>query len=427
MLRHERRAANPDSALRLLCVRDISRINFDGVFLKATQEGIVGAAFTIGFLISAPFVALFSERWHRPKLLAFCVFAWSVATVTSGAATNLTILIISRAIVGIGEAGALVIGPALVADYAPPRIRGKMLALFYLGIPIGSGIGFLLGGNLGETVWQLSEGAKAIDGWRVALYAAGLPGIVVTVIIALLHDPDRGVHDVEHAGHGSGLDIRKLKGYGELFRSRVFVYCVLALTAVAFASQPLMFWVTEFFTEYHQQELSAATGRVAPIIAIGGLLGSIIAGDLGDRLIQNDKRAYLWLAATATFLSLPCIYIGLYSRVDWIAMPALFFGTFFILGLNPLINTQIANSVPPQKRAAAFGVTIMTMHILGDMISFPLFGYLDEHVFESITQTMVFIPLALVFTGALCIFGARHIVHESIPAAPSADGETRES
>src|SRR3972149_4546284 len=130
--------------------------------ISGTKEGLLWTAFTLGYMLSAPFIGYLSDRKRRPTIFAVCVFIWSLATIASGLSgmtKDYNILFISRVVTGVGEAGCLIVGPTLLSDYFPERIRGKILAVFYLGMPLGSIAGFLLGGK--------------IPLWQTAFYIAG--------------------------------------------------------------------------------------------------------------------------------------------------------------------------------------------------------------------------------------------------------------
>src|SRR5438552_11734540 len=153
-----------------------------GLGLSKEEFGYLWTAFTIGYMVFAPIVGFLTDRTRRTWVFAFCVFVWSLATVYSGLAQEKPYLFAARFLIGIGEAGCLVIGPTLIADYFAKEVRGRALSVFFLGVPLGGTAGYMVAGYVTEH-W---------GGWRNAFYFAGVPGLVLALIILLLIDPPRG-------------------------------------------------------------------------------------------------------------------------------------------------------------------------------------------------------------------------------------------
>src|SRR4029078_6747348 len=105
----------------------------------------------------------------------------TLAAVGCGAATPFTLLIVARALTGVGEASYTVVTPSLISDFYPVDRRGRALALFYAAIPIGSAFGFILGGAI-NAAW----------GWRAAFFVAGVPGAALAALLLMFKEPVRG-------------------------------------------------------------------------------------------------------------------------------------------------------------------------------------------------------------------------------------------
>src|SRR4249920_137583 len=142
----------------------------DELGLSDAQLGLLGSAFLFSYLLTSPIFGRLGDRGSRTKLIAIGVGAWSLATAAGGMVRNLSQMFIARGIVGVGEASYASISPALISDYYPPERRGRAFAIFYLAIPVGSAVGYLLGGFLDEHF-----------GWRAAFFAVGLPGVLLAL------------------------------------------------------------------------------------------------------------------------------------------------------------------------------------------------------------------------------------------------------
>ncbi len=152
--------------------------------LNDTQAGSLMTGFVLVYMLTSPFFGTLGDRGPRPRLLAFGVGIWSLATVLGGLTRNFVGLFAARATVGVGEAAYGTIAPALLADYFPKEKRGRVFAVFFAAIPIGSAAGYVLGGLIDQHF-----------GWRAAFFVAGGPGLLLALACLRLEDPPRGAQD----------------------------------------------------------------------------------------------------------------------------------------------------------------------------------------------------------------------------------------
>src|SRR6202020_2836883 len=156
--------------------------------LSDTNLGSLMTGVLIVYTLPAPVFAPVGDRRSRPRLIAIGVACWSFATALSGFAVNFLTLFVARAAVGVGEAAYVTIAPSLLSDYFPVRQRGRVMAIFFCAIPVGSALGYVVGGLVDKHY-----------GWRAAFFVAGIPGLVLAALCLLLRDPPRGVQDADAA------------------------------------------------------------------------------------------------------------------------------------------------------------------------------------------------------------------------------------
>ncbi len=149
--------------------------------LTDTQLGMLGSGFIVIYSLTSPVFGSLGDRRARPPLIALGVAIWSLATGLAGFARGFWSLFIARAMVGVGEAAYGTIAPALLADHFPLERRGRVFAVFFAAIPIGSAAGYVLGGL-----------ADHHFGWRAAFWLAGFPGLLLSLLVLFVHDPPRG-------------------------------------------------------------------------------------------------------------------------------------------------------------------------------------------------------------------------------------------
>ena len=360
--------------------------------ISQSEFGIVGSAFTVGYMVFAPIVGFLIARRSRPHVFALCVLIWSIATIASGYAPNLGTLIATRFFIGIGEAGCLVIGPTLISDYFPKEVRGKALSVFFLALPLGGTAGYIVGGLLSKAV-----------GWQQAFFFAGVPGFLVAALIWRLVDPPRG---------GEGADshqapVKGIKPYFDLLKNRTLFLIILAQAFAVMFLQPLLLFGVGFFQEERQFTKNQATVTLGLIALVAGGLGNMLSGVLGDRLARKTKGAYALLAGIAFTLGLPFLLVGFsVPSPHLVIYLGLGLGAFCYFLCMPAVNTQIANSVAPQQRAMAYALAVFILHFLGDTGAPYVFGKVSDSI-GSKQQSFVIFSFSLLLAGACCFFASR--------------------
>ncbi len=172
--------------------------------INDAQIGFLTSAFFVCYMIAAPLIVPLADRFPRRRIMALGGFVWSLATLLSAVTHNYDELLLRHVIVGIGEATFVAISPAFLSDLFPEAVRGRVMGFFYLATPVGSAMGYLIGGYLGNRY-----------GWRAPFMVSALPGFLLALGVLALREPVRGASDhlADSAERGS------LRG---LFRNRAF-------------------------------------------------------------------------------------------------------------------------------------------------------------------------------------------------------------
>src|SRR5947199_386187 len=143
-----------------------------------TKTGLLGDAFFVTYMISAPILGLLADRFSRWIIVGSAVILWSLASGGSGLAATFGILFATRICVGIGEGGYGPAAPTILADLFPIETRGRIMAVFYTAIPVGSALGYVIGGLVGAHL-----------GWRWAFYVVAPPGLLLGLLCFRQRDP----------------------------------------------------------------------------------------------------------------------------------------------------------------------------------------------------------------------------------------------
>lgn len=359
--------------------------------LSDTTLGFLGSAFMLSYLLFAPLFGWLGDHWSRTRLASGGLIVWSLATTLAGFAPGYRTLLAARATVGIGEASFGTVSPGLVADFFPKERRGKILSWFYVAIPVGSALGYLLGGLLGQRY-----------GWHAAFLLVGLPGLLLAVPVALLRTPPRG-GDAAPQGKASS-------GYAALFRNRSFVFNTLAMAAMTFAIGGLAQWLPSFLNRVHSLDVARGNTLFGATTVLAGILGTLAGGWLGDRWQQSNGKGYLLLSGWGFLLGAPFAVWAILAPGLTGCMAAIFIAEFFLfLNTGPL-NTVIINVSNPAVRAMAFAVNIFFIHALGDAVSPSILGWLSDQ--WGLRSALLITPFAMVLAGVLCFICGRYVVED---------------
>lgn len=330
------------------------------------QIGIVsGLAFAIFYTGLGLPIAHLAGRRNRPAIISISMLTWSAFTILCGRAEGFLTLAAARTGVGIGEAGCTPTAHSLISDYVPRERRASALATFTLGIPIGSLLGFSLGGVIADAY-----------GWRIAFLVAGAPGVLLAIIAWLfLREPRSSLSTSVTASHNTAPAFSET--IRELATKRAFWYTAMATAAVTFVGYGQSAFIPSFFLRTYRPELQAtaqtfglnAAGLVGIVLGVlqgaGGFLGTLAGGWLADKAQRRSVRYYGIIPAVACIVVFPLYCLAF-------LMPSPLWGLGFngvgvmILSLwyAPVFTTA-QSVVEPRGRATASAVLFLTYSIIG--------------------------------------------------------------
>ena len=262
-----------------------------------TQLGLLtGIAFAVFFSTMGIPIAAWADRSSRRNVLAVSIAVWSGMTALCGMALNFGMLFATRVGTAIGEAGGTPPSHSLISDYFPKTERGRAFAIFALGVPFGTALGSFVAGQ-----------AVQAYGWRTTFVLVGLPGLLVSALVALtIKEPPRGLSDhggaLRQAGSVPGL----FEAMTVLWRRPSFRHLCLASALHAVVWYASSAFNAAFLIRSHQMTAATAANWLTLFAAVGGL-GTLAGGYLADRLSvrTNDKRWYLWVPGIATLGIVP--------------------------------------------------------------------------------------------------------------------------
>jgi predicted MFS family arabinose efflux permease len=371
--------------------------------LKDADSGKLFTVLILTYALVSPFAGLLGDRRARLPIAAVGVLVWSVATFGSGLAPTLTVFLAVRCLVGVGEASYAVVTPPVLSDYYPPRDRPRALSFFYAAIPLGSAIGFALGGVLGQHL-----------GWRPAFFVAGGPGALLAVSLFFLKDPPRGAHD----GITSPSETKLSLGAGlkAMFSRPSFIYNNAGQAIYTFALGGLAVFMPTYFVRERHLPLDQTGVLFGGMLCLAGFLGTIVGGRLNERLAARTRTAAFDLSAYGLIASLPFTAMAILSSRPAIFWPSIGITLFFIfLSIGPL-NAALANVLPAAVRSQGFAVNVFAIHILGDAFSPYLIG-LASDAMGGLKWPVFGTGSLLVLSGLVLLAGRRALDRDLARAA----------
>ncbi len=381
-------------------------------------SGLLAMAFLVTYMLFSPVFGMLAERYPRWLLIAIGVTVWSLASGASGLATAFGVMLLTRCLVGIGEAAYAPVAPALIADLFPVSKRGQVLAWFYLAMPVGGALGYALGG-------QMAKIDPAAESWRWAFYAVVAPGLLLALWAFLMRDPPRGAADALAAAPRRP----SFRDYLVLLRNKSYAIDTAGMTAMSFAMGALAWWVPDYLKTH---EVPPAFGAIEPrtffgiLTAAAGLTGTLAGGIAGDWLRPRMPGSYFFVSGAGLLITAPCI-IGFLLVPFPAAWFFVFLSVFFIFFNTGPSNTILANVTHPSLRPTGFALNILIMHLFGDAISPFIVGGIADYVnwrydtTAGLSYAFAAVSAFLVLGGLVWLWGTKHLERDTANAVRQLD------
>lgn len=359
----------------------------DEFHITKTQVGYLTSAFLGFYMIAAPFVGPLADRYSRKLIIVLGAVFWSALTLLTALTHTYGELLVRHTLVGIGEATFVTIAPAFVADLFAEDRRGRIFGVFYLAIPVGSAAGYLLGGSLAPTY-----------GWRFPFYIGAAPGFLLALAVLFLKEPQRGQFDTLQ----ETPDRNTMVG---LLHNGAFLTATLGMAAMTFSLGGIQVWMPQFLYSERHYSLASANLLFGIIIVVDGIVASLAGGWLGDYLLRRTKGSYYLVSAVSMALGVPFMIAALFTT-GRVMLPAIAIAAFFLLLNTSPLNAAIINSTSSQIRATAIAVNIFVVHLLGDVPSPTMMGWVADR--RSLEAAFILPVIAMALSAAILFVGMKY-------------------
>ncbi|KAJ8798645.1 hypothetical protein J1605_016448 [Eschrichtius robustus] len=347
-----------------------------------SSSGLIQTVFISSYMVLAPVFGYLGDRYNRKYLMCGGIAFWSLVTLGSSfiPRERFWLLLLTRGLVGVGEASYSTIAPTLIADLFVADQRSRMLSVFYFAIPVGSGLGYIAGSKVKD----------AAGDWHWALRVTpGLGVVAVVLLFLVVREPPRGA--VER--HSDSPPLNPTSWWADLralARNPSFILSSLGFTAVAFVTGSLALWAPAFLLRSRVvlgetppclpgDSCSSSDSLIFGLITcLTGVLGVGLGVEISRRLRRSNPRAD------------PLIFI--------------FIGET-LLSMNWAIVADILLYVViPTRRSTAEAFQIVLSHLLGDAGSPYLIGLISDRLRQGWPASFLSEFRALQFSLMLCAF-----------------------
>jgi len=377
------------------------------------------AALIAGALASLP-AGYLADRHDRTKLLAFVVGSWAVLTAVSGIAIGFWMFFVVRAVLGASDHLATPAASSLMADFYPPRARGKAFAYQRMAYYAGGAIGVLIGGIFGQ-----------LFGWRSAFFVMVIPGPAVAGLCWVLREPIRGAIDkfVAQQGRGdaevSSVDAAvAAEGWVEaaeagdtgaaresmpaqiarLLRVKTIFFLYTGTAILAFGLAGIFFWLPSFYQRYRGISESGAGGLTALVSLIGIIGGAYVGGYVGDRWHRTRAGGRILLSGTGLLIGSIVLLLSFDAPKILVQVSVLTVSVFFLSLAAPNLTAATADVLTAEQRGVGFAFYVF-MTTAGSAL-----GPLAVGIASDVTHQLklaFYILVAPLIVGSLIILVAR--------------------
>ncbi|MBL8552314.1 MAG: MFS transporter [Hyphomonadaceae bacterium] len=326
-----------------------------------------GPAFALLYTLLGIPIARLAERANRITIVSIGAALWSVMTALCGFAGNFTQLALARVGVGIGEAACVPPSHSAISDYFPRERRATALAIFSLGIPIGTSLAAIGGGWLTQNF-----------DWRMAFWLLGAPGILVALLLKLtVREPPRSA-SASATAPSFGDALKSLSGKSSFWH---VAFAGALISFVGYGSA--QFLVSHMVRNYElgatlREEIARASYAFGIIGGLSAGLGTFLGGFLADRLAARHRHVLSWLPALGVGAAVP-LYALAFVQTSFAAAFAFLLAApvFHYLYLGPMFAVT-QGVAEPRMRATATAFLLLVVNLIGYGLGPPFVGAAND-------------------------------------------------
>jgi MFS family permease len=355
-----------------------------GLFVSALFWSMVVFVIPIGALV---------DRWSRKKSIALMAMIWSLATGAAAFTTSFIQMLITRCVVGVGEAAYAPGGTAIISATFKPERRSRMIGIFLAGAPLGQALGIAIGGIIAVSL-----------GWRSVLGLVAIPGFIIALLFFWARDyktvelvKSVQQQDTTAKIHMSTSDVIK-----ELFSRKSLILNNFAYAACCFVIVAWSTWLPAYFQRFEGMSVERS-GIMAAVVMMASVIGFPVSGFLTDFWWKKHSNARMLVPGISVVVAAALAFTTLQVH------GGLQFGIMILFGLSLGFPTAGAMSVTqdcihPGLRSTSYAINVILQHALGSALGPLVVGALSDAY--GLDKALLILPAILLAAGIIFFIGS---------------------
>jgi len=360
--------------------------------LNDGEMGILGTVFLLSIAVFSFPISYLIDRWSRRKAMGIMALLWSMFTAANGFAWNFWSFLIPRSLVGVGEAGFVPGGSAMIGAAYSKKARGIAMGVFNAAVPLGVALGSLAGGIVAKQY-----------GWQAPFFIFAIPGIVLGLMAFFMKD-----YKTVEADHTPGMKVAFGHSIVGLFKIRTLVWTFVGYGLANIMSMSFLFWAPAFIGRAWGVDVQAANGILVPIV-LAAIIGSPAGGALADMWFRKNPRGRLYVPAITIILSAfflaAALFLQLKGPLGMITI--ITYGILNVMAI-PCIMAMAQDVAPIAQKGLVWGAMIFFMYVFGGGWSPYLVGAISNALGQDAQALGTALMIATLggVLGGLCYFMA---------------------
>jgi MFS family permease len=348
---------------------------------------LMGPSFAVFYTLFGIPLGRLADTRNRRNLVAAGIAFWSLMTAACGVTRTFWQLALGRMGVGVGEATLSPSAYSLISDYFRPERRSTAMGVYSMGIYLGSGLSFILGGLVVKFALEQESIILPVVGpirsWQMVFLYVGLPGLAVAMLLFTIREPlRRGLARAREGQMAAHASLREVRDYLS-DNWATFVFLNLGMALITLNAYGAVSWIPAMFARRHGWKPEDAGFVFGMIVAIGGMSGVVAGGRLADWLNErghadaNVRVALLGAVGWLPFgIAFPLVQVGNWAAV--VLAPAIFFSSM-PFGVAPAAFQKM---MPNTMRAQATAVYLFVINLIGMGLGPTVVATLTEDYFH---------------------------------------------
>ena len=378
--------------------------------ISDTQYSLLaGLAFSLFYAVMGLPLARVADSKSRRNLIAAGVAVWSVMTALCGLARGFWSLFVARTGVGVGEATLAPGAYSMITDYFPQRILARALSVYMIGVTLGSGFAYMLGG----AVVAYLEGIEQIvlpllgpmHGWQLTFFIVGLPGLFVSILLmATVREPRRrgvgidGADSIPLPEVAQYLWQRRSAFAGHIFGIAIFIMVVYALNL----------WGPTYFIRTFGYSRAEAGWVFGVVMIVAGTAGLLLAGTIADAWMQRGtKDAYVRTILLSIICMTPCAVMLGFTSNEVVGLLAMALAVFFSAFQGGIAGGTLQLMTPNRMRGQVIAIYTLVANLIGLGLGPTVVAATTDYVFgydEAIGKSIALSAAVMCPLGGLLLW-----------------------